>query len=566
MSERDKKNIKVLLLGWWYSELPPILDSEKMIKNIHKVFHKLRNKEYEHFKMNGDKFICEFKNINAPKYKTMFSPAYNGWSEPISYYTFKKEKNYREMQIPNLTHYVAFIYNSILVFDGIFKELYLNSSNNKYVENSNSYVVLGENFVINVDYDNLVKIEEGIFVSNNNKQTGNYTIITNQERFSKQQKAFLYSIKIDIESFFPNIYSHNFEKIFKYAPYKDMGLKEDYFKFLDTFHQKINNNQTKGIPAGVFSSHVAAELLMLAVDEEIRENIKDSEIGYIRYVDDMTFFSDDKNKLEAVYSKAQKILNKYRLRVNGTKTEFNHNYEKTYSSTNREEIFGLMPYLKSVDEIEFTYGRFQQLKIYISEQLKMGNISQIKTMLTMLKNKIGDKLFKIDNNLLESLYCYLIMLVFENENLTYHIYQFLDNIINIGEDNRFYIGILKQKRKIIDDKYADTLLQIWNYYLITKYMNSAELTKFWNECKDNITNPIIISFFVACGKAQNTKLFKWIMKKYQGEIDNKDEWKNSIMFSKWFLPILRIREVDEYNYYNFMDSTNFPKILRDMVL
>lgn len=69
-----------------------------------------------------------------------------------------------------------------------------------------------------------------------------------------------------------------------------MGLNKRYFTFLDQFHQRVNNNQTKGIPAGVFSSHIAAELCMLCVDEEIRRYIADRPIGYIRYVDDLTFF------------------------------------------------------------------------------------------------------------------------------------------------------------------------------------------------------------------------------------------------------------------------------------
>ena len=44
---------------------------------------------------------------------------------------------------------------------------------------------------------------------------------------------------------------------------------------------KTNNNQTKGIAAGVFSSTLSAELLMLCVDYEINQVLGDN-IKYLR--------------------------------------------------------------------------------------------------------------------------------------------------------------------------------------------------------------------------------------------------------------------------------------------
>lgn len=60
---------------------------------------------------------------------------------------------------------------------------------------------------------------------------------------------------------------------------------------------------------------------MLCVDYEISEKMKDKSMDYIRYVDDMVFFSDNKQELEGMVSEVQRILGKYRLRINGSKTE-----------------------------------------------------------------------------------------------------------------------------------------------------------------------------------------------------------------------------------------------------
>lgn len=51
------------------------------------------------------------------------------------------------------------------MFNTIFEVLYLNPENDRYVEHSNSYVVMGENFVLTTGYGN----EEGVFITKNNK-------------------------------------------------------------------------------------------------------------------------------------------------------------------------------------------------------------------------------------------------------------------------------------------------------------------------------------------------------------------------------------------------------------
>lgn len=77
---------------------------------------------------------------------------------------------------------------------------------------------------------------------------------------------------------------------------------------------------------------------MLCVDHEIEEYIQSREagIGYIRYVDDLTFYSDEEAELRLLFSKVQSILNAYRLRINGNKTESIHSVMSVQPSYIRE--------------------------------------------------------------------------------------------------------------------------------------------------------------------------------------------------------------------------------------
>ena len=37
------------------------------------------------------------------------------------------------------------------------------------------------------------------------------------------------------------------------------------------------------------------------------------------------------------------------------------------------------------------------------------------------------------------------------------------------------------------------------------------------------------------------------------------------MFSKWWLPIAKIRQCDKKNYFSFMESKNFPEVLKKLI-
>lgn len=554
-----ERNCKILLDGIWYADLPDIIDWSVINRNLQQVLRWIVDEAYDIYKYDKDGFIKEFAKIMSPDY--IRQPGV----EAITFYAFKKDGSFREMQIPNLVHYCAFIYNSLFIFDEVFGKLYLDWENKEYIEHSNSYVVIGKDFITWGDYDEWEEMEEGIFITKNNKTQERASFGENRRLYNLRQDAYLYSVKIDIESFFPNLYTHYFEKIAKYEPYNSLVSDKRYFTFLDLFHQRINNNQTKGVPAGLFSSHIAAELFMLCVDYEISEKMKDKNMNYIRYVDDMVFFSDNKQELESMVSEMQRILGKYRLRINGSKTEYHLNAEYVAEQSNIVQISARLPFLKSEIKTILKEKDFYDFKEYITELMNAGRIIPIKAILSLLLKRLEEKKVELYDS--DIWFDYLFTLAFWDVNLVCHTYRLLDCIlaqVYVFSQRRYLEKIMK-KTPLIETKYIDTLFQIWHYHVLTKYMDDNDKRQCLADYaqKENV-NPIILCMFVEKGNKANTLLVRIITQKMRAESSGAD-WRSRIMFSRWWLPLMKVRMVDSYNYDRVFTPSLFPEIIADLI-
>ena len=200
--ESTAKNAQTLLEGMWYMELPELLDKERLFSNLMEILNHINDGNiYDSYKTDEQNFITDYKNIDSPSY--LRKPGV----EPITYYVFKNNKSLREMQIPNLIHYISFIYNSLWIFDDLFEELYCNSDNKAYIDNSNSYVVFNDLFFIQKQYDEEEEVELGVFTNKNNKIHGNAIMSSNRARYEHIAEAYLYGVKMDIEFSNPLIYT-----------------------------------------------------------------------------------------------------------------------------------------------------------------------------------------------------------------------------------------------------------------------------------------------------------------------------------------------------------------------
>lgn len=564
----QQRNIDLLIAGYWYEDLPPVIDIANIKGMIKGIIEKIDNDVYDDF-FKTDGLITEYKNTQAPSY------IFNDGIEPITFFEFKKNGALREMQIPNLKYYCTFVYNTIAVYDELFSKLYSEPEFDKYVCNSNSYILFNELFHIYKLYDGSEEIiESGIFAVKNNKTTGQLAHEENNVRYLKKQGAKLHSVKVDIESFYPNVYTHYLSKIKDAEPYKDNICCDTYFDFLDYYNMKINNNQTKGIVTGVYSSTISAELLMLCVDYEINNVIGD-EVSYIRYVDDLTFFSDS---LEEIYSKlplVQRVLNKYRLRINNNKTEtqksiYNMSYVDMYELKKRFDFFDF----DSADIIKYDKEVFYNIKGYVARAYDNNLKSEKKAFLSMFRRAISLKklCFDIDEKIDLKKYtvAYMLQLACLEPIFASRCYRVIISILDlIDEENKKdeIVKLLKLKNAFINATYHDSLLQIWHYYVLSKYDAKANIIELLDSFGNDEINPIILAGFVKEKYAANKELFDYIKKTYSSIVYKEGEnsyWMRSIMFSKWWLPLLVIYLKDGKNYSQFYESQHFHEIYKEM--
>lgn len=206
--DNNKTNADLLLQGIWYLNLPNLLDISELSKDLDAIFSKISAKKTSSYVQDEDGFITDWRNITPPP--DVRKPGV----EALSFFDFKKNKSLREMQISNLLHYLSFMYNTLLEFEPIFQELYTNDNYANIVANSNSYLVFGDVFLIHK-----YELDEGaddtsigIFTTKNNKINSSATLLENKRRLLLVEADYLHSLKMDIESFFPRLYTHYFEK------------------------------------------------------------------------------------------------------------------------------------------------------------------------------------------------------------------------------------------------------------------------------------------------------------------------------------------------------------------
>ncbi|ADU29420.1 RNA-directed DNA polymerase [Evansella cellulosilytica] len=147
-------------------------------------------------------------------------------------------------------------------------------------------------------------------------------------KFNRVKYKFNYFIKLDIQNFFPSIYTH----ALAWAIFGDKSLakklrneKEIFANATDIICQKINFSETNGIVVGPEFSRIISELLLTRVDTIIYKKLHD--LGYIynkdyaiyRFIDDYFLFTKNKavaNKIEELLKVELDIFN---LKINDSK-------------------------------------------------------------------------------------------------------------------------------------------------------------------------------------------------------------------------------------------------------
>lgn len=137
----------------------------------------------------------------------------------------------------------------------------------------------------------------------------------------------LWELKLDIESFYPSIYTHSIpwalhgrEFIKSMLPNVDYSLLGNS---IDKLIQRSQSNETKGLPVGPETSRIIGELISTRLDKELIDGLRNQSIDLIgaRYVDDCHYFFQSKEDAEKALSIYSAVLGKFHLRLNTNKTQ-----------------------------------------------------------------------------------------------------------------------------------------------------------------------------------------------------------------------------------------------------
>ncbi|GAA8455382.1 RNA-directed DNA polymerase [Helicobacter pylori] len=132
-----------------------------------------------------------------------------------------------------------------------------------------------------------------------------------------------YKLKADISTCFPSIYTHSIPWAIrgKEIAKKD---KNHWSDEIDTQTRNMNHKETTGILIGPHSSNLISEIILVAVDEDLknlRKGQNKTEYRYIRHIDDYTCYVNSRDEAEQFTIDLAKCLKKYNLSLNHKKTK-----------------------------------------------------------------------------------------------------------------------------------------------------------------------------------------------------------------------------------------------------
>ncbi|HDM9233303.1 TPA: RNA-directed DNA polymerase, partial [Listeria innocua] len=146
-------------------------------------------------------------------------------------------------------------------------------------------------------------------------------------KFNRDKYKYKFFLKLDIQQFFPSIYTHSLS----WALFGDKSVAKKYKGNLyksafpnasDMIAQIINFNETHGLIIGPEFSRIIAELLLTRVDIDLHARLREENLynkknySIYRYVDDYFLFASKKEDILYIEECLKGELNKYNLSLN----------------------------------------------------------------------------------------------------------------------------------------------------------------------------------------------------------------------------------------------------------
>jgi len=160
------------------------------------------------------------------------------------------------------------------------------------------------------------------YVSQINPTVGPRNILTN----ARAHQFSDYLLNLDIEKFFPTVDSIRIMELWR-SWFPEMPAATQEMLTLLCTHKNY-------LPMGAPSSAVLSNMCMTDLDRQLMHFCKEKNIIYTRYVDDMSFSSDDAT-LADMDAPIQELVNKYGFNINLSKRKY-------YTKSDAKHITGLI--------------------------------------------------------------------------------------------------------------------------------------------------------------------------------------------------------------------------------
>lgn len=553
IGEQQLNDIHTMMKQIGSTHLPPIF--KDFFPYPEKLVQKMNEDQIHIYQKNKSGLINipKFNDKNKPYYYPVNNPSYihgNG-SEPIEYFSFKKDGGLRPMGIANPNWYFTFIYNMLVITENEkswLRKLY-SEDMIKYTENSLS-PILGESGGM------MYSKKQGVFaygyvgIINELNMANSYAFSKNQKLVIQRERAYPFFLATDIENYFVNIYTHSLEQIAQTKPFsefKNNNEVKETLKFFDNYNKGINRTQTKGILQGPLSSTVSAELLGLAIDSAIM-NRDNSKKNFVRFCDDFTFFSYNKHELENQIDKLDKIFRDFYLSRKTEKTKLKKDFF-SIQDTNINEMYSRFTFLE--DDSRIQISDFLDIEEYIRDLVYSNRTSQLRSFLTEI-----NKFYKRNNfptnyaNTVNYFVPFILKLIHIYPIVNNHCYNFLDTVLTMLSPiyHSQVISLMYESLDYVDKNFADTEIQIWHYYLLSKFASlrivNDVFEKLINKVKKepSIIDPLLlVSFMKRQDFDENKKVYKLVLEQYKKDNNNngrKNKYEG-IGSSKWWPVIVQ---------------------------
>lgn len=504
--------------------LPPCFYNGSISENLDYIYNLYSNDEEiltENFEWNNGKIkrFYGYQDISARVTKGV---------EPIN---FIFEKPSGGPRIFSIAHPLVQIPLHKYILDNVDKILEEQiEDNNIYCSNSKYYYQDGEIYV-EYDYNGNELISSGIDA-----------ILQKKYKAAFMKKHILsrgkyYKLYLDISNFFHSIYTHTIS-------WEVNENKKDIFDNLDMLMRTQNNNETKGIIIGPYSSGLFSEIIMSKIDRKMLDFIKNNkfDVSYVRYVDDIEMYSDNKIELDKCLSKIERELLKYKLDVNHSKTsvcEFPFLQMITQSSKNVYQLKERLLSNKYDDDLE----KVEDIIMEINNSLQNGH-SNAKYLLSVLKSLVNDNdIFEgIDDYIMWILIDYLLNVIFKYQILTeivsLLIISILDKYEQIDKIQFIDKAIIKKNSKKDTTK---EIVDIWITYIICLFnLESLIINDYFKTIikESEICSVMILNYYYRNNEIEENKdIIKAFLNDIKLSLKSKydSNWLNASWLSKHWL-------------------------------